>query len=178
MTDVVKRAHWCRAIANGDFICIETWSGYRGGTSRDPKGAQHFLRPDAGHHDLGDAIIDALAHSRFVLGARRPGFVYPPDVEFDMELSDYDESAKRYAAWIEDLKARYRYKTKRALFRDMKNCGIESRSGQITVRPTRHEKLEGWVGTGMGHEDHVVLPADSSADKLGEALRLAFSRCL
>lgn len=176
MTEVV-RTHRCGVLGNDDFICVETWSGYRSST-RDPKGVQHFLSPDASDRDLGAAVLDALAHSRFVLGSPRLGSVYPPEVEFDKDLYDYDLNNQRYAAWVEALKVRYGYKTKRALFKDMKNCGIESSDNVIKIRPMRHEKLEGWGRTkGDGIED-VLIPSDSSADKIGEALRVGFSRCL
>lgn len=47
----------------------------------------------------------------------------------------------------------------------------------MTIRPSRHEKLEGWGGTGIGGSDHVVISANSTPEQIGFALRLAFSRC-
>ncbi|NDL44379.1 contact-dependent growth inhibition system immunity protein, partial [Photorhabdus laumondii] len=43
--------------------------------------------------------------------------------------------------------------------------------------PSSHEKLEGWSGDGISVADYVVIPADSSPEEVGAALRLAFSRC-
>ena len=72
---------------------------------------------------------------------------------------------------------RYGYKTKRALFKDMKKCSIESNRGQITIRPSYHEKLEAWSGKGVSESDYVIIPSGSSPSDVGAALRLAFSRC-
>lgn len=173
----VVRNYWAGAKNNGDFICVETWSGYRAPVG-DYKGKQHLLTPDTSDEVLGAAVKDALAHSRFVLGVPRPGSVYPPELEFDMELYDYKKSAERYAAWIKNLMTTYGYKTKRALFKDMKSCGIESKEGILTIRPSYHEKLEAWSGHCISEDDYVVLPADSTPAEIGAALRLAFSRCL
>src|SRR6266481_6670875 len=124
MNDVI-RGTWVNACFNGDFICVETNSGYRGGMHVDPKGAQHLLTPDASDESLGVAVLDALARSRWVLGAPRDGSTYAPDVEFDSDLYDYKQTAERYASWIKALMERYGYKTKRALFKHMMYCYIE-----------------------------------------------------
>lgn len=176
MNEIV-RGYWARALFNGDFICVETWSGYRGVDQLDDKGKQHLLVPDASDEVLGTAVLDAMAHSRFVLPAPRTDVWIHPEVEFDMELYDYKKSIERYAAWTKALMERYGYKTKRALFKEMKSCSIESKNGVIDIRPKHHEKLEGWSGEGITEEDHIKLAANSSAAEIGAALRLAFSRC-
>ena len=173
MTNEVVRGYWASAYCNGDFFYVETWSGYRGGDRFDAKGAKHHLLPDANDDSLGVAVLDALAHSRWVLGAPREGSVYPADVEFDAEHYDYKLNITRYAAWIEILMQHYGYKTKRALFKDMKKCSIERKSGTLTISPFHHEKLEAWSGTG----EAVVIPDTSTPAEIGAALRLALSRC-
>lgn len=159
-------------MCNADFICVETWSGYRGGNHGDPKGKQHLLSPDAHDLALGEAVQDALAHSRWVLPTRREGSSYPEGVEFDLSLSDYKVN---YPAWVNALMERYGYKTKRALFKGMKSVSIESKNGVMTFTPSHHAKLEGWEG--IGEEATVMIPAASSPEEIGAALRLALSRC-
>jgi hypothetical protein len=105
MTKVARDA-WAQTNSNQDFICIETYSGYGGGTNADPKGKRIFLVPDVGDNELGIAVLDALAHSRLVLGAPRPGSVYPPDIEFDVDLTDYKQVIDRYAARTKALMER------------------------------------------------------------------------
>lgn len=173
MSEVI-RGYWAKASCNNDFICVETWSGYRGGTDYDPKGKQNLLPPDASDVAIGEAVQDALVHSRWVLPVRREGSTYPVGVEFDRSVGDY---AVNYPAWVKALMERYGYKTKRALFKDMKSVGIESKNGVLTFTPSHHSKLEGWVGLGDGGEANVAIPSTSTAEEIGAALRLALSRC-
>jgi hypothetical protein len=175
MSEVVKTA-WADAKFNTDFICIETYSGY-GSCRADHKGAMHLLPPDAPDQALGEALLDALSKSRFVLPEPRKDVWIHPEATFDMSLYDYDLNNQRYAEWISNLMRLYGYKTKRALFKDMKNCGVESKSDEITIRPRHHEKLEAWSGKGISDSDNVVIPSNSSPAEVGAALRLAFSRC-
>lgn len=161
---------------NGDFICIETWSGYRS-SNLDPKGKQHLLSPDVSDEALGVAVLDALAFSRFVLPAPRTDVWQHPDAEFDKELYDYKLGIERHAKWIADLMSHFGYKTKRALFKNMHSCDIERKEGSITIGPTHHEKLEAWSREKDNGIEDVVIPADSTPSEIGAALRLAFSRC-
>lgn len=173
----VTRGRWANAYRNGDFLLIETWSGYRGVDSRDHKGTQNFLAPDAVDAAAGEAVLDALAHSRWVLPVRKNDSIYPAGVEFDLDLYDYKLNAERYAAWTKALMDRYGYKTKRALFKDMENCDIAVKNGVMKIRPLRHTKLEQWEGLGPNDAGAVEIPADSTPAEIGAALRLAFTRC-
>lgn len=175
MNEVVK-ASWCNVKANKEFIFVATLSGYRAYRA-DPKGVEHLLPPDADNEVLGAAVLNALAHSRFVLPEPRKDVFLHPDVTFDKDLYDYESSNRRYAAWIANLIEIYGYKTKRTLFNDMKNCSVESMDGFITMRPSHHDKLEGWSGDGISEEDYVMVTANSMPEEVGYALRLALSRC-
>lgn len=176
MNEIVKSA-WTSAVCNDKFVCVQTYSGYGGGTNADLKGKLNFLAPNASDEEFGKALLDALAHSRFVLPEPRTDAWIHPDVEFDLELTDYKLVASRYATWIGTLMERYGYKTKRALFKDMRKCSIDMKCGVITISPSHHEKPEAWGRTkGDGIED-VVIPAESTPAEIGAALRLAFSRC-
>lgn len=95
----VSRGTWASAVTNGDFICVETYSGYRGGSHRDPMGRQYLLRPEDDDQSLGEALIGALSCSRFVLAEPRAGSVYPPALEFDADLYDYKRGVERYVIW-------------------------------------------------------------------------------
>lgn len=176
MNDIVKTA-WASVKMNSDFICVETYSGYRS-NQQDPLGVQHLGTPDVSDKKLGEMVVDALAHSRFVLAAPRTDVWIHPEATFDMEFYDYNRTAERYAEWVKNLMAHYGYKTKRALFKGMKNCNISSSNGAITISPTRHERLEAWGGTGRGGSDKVILSIDSTPEEIGAGLRLALSRCI
>lgn len=165
------------AKTNKDFICIYTESGY-GITCLDPKGVQHLTSHNVSDGELGAMLLDALAHSRFVLPPRdnRDIWVHP-EVTYDAELYDFDRSNERYNQWVSDLMLTQGYKTKRTLFKGMKSCGIECCEGVITIRPSFHDKAERWSGKGIEKSDYVVLAANSPQADIGAALRLAFSRC-
>lgn len=167
---------WADVKANADFICIETYSGY-GSCRADYKGVMHLLPPDVPDQALGEALLDALSKSRFVLPEPRKDVWIHPEVTFDMSLYDYDLNNQRYAEWISNLMRIYGYKTKRALFKDMKSCSVESKLDEITIRPSCHEKLEAWSGRGITESDYVVVPVTSSSADIGAALHLAISRC-
>ena len=177
MMNEIIRGRWAGAIFNGEFMCVETWSGYRSGTHADPKGSLIFLERNASDEVIGLAVQDALAQSRWVLGTPRAGSVYPPDVEFDSDLYDHKLAAERYVVWTKALMERLGYKTKRALFKDMENCAIEAIGGVMKIIPKRHVKLEAWEGLGPNHAGAVEIPADSPPAEIGAAVRLAFTRC-
>lgn len=173
----ITRGAWAGAYRNGDFLLVETWSGYRGIDSRDYKGIQNFVTFNASDEELGVAVMEALARSRWVLPIRKNDSAYPADVEFDLDLYDYKQAAERHAIWIKALMERYNYKTKRALFKDMENCQIAVKDGTMKIVPLRHTKLEQWEGFGPNDAGAVEISADSSSAEIGAALRLAFARC-
>ena len=173
MSEVI-RGWWACVYSNDRLICVETYSGYRGGTDADYKGTSHCLDVGANDAALGEAVLGALGRSRWVLGAARPGSIYPPDVEFDDILYDRENAAERYGNWVDMLMVRYGYKTKRTLFEGMMSCPVERRSGTIKIRPTHHVKLEAWEGS---EADTVCISESSTPAEIGAALRLALSRC-
>ncbi len=87
MSDVDK-TQWASAKINDDFICVETYSGYRL-TKLDPKGVQHLAKIEIDDHDLGLLVIDAISRSRFVLSQPRKDIFIPSDVTYDADLYDF-----------------------------------------------------------------------------------------
>lgn len=168
---------WARAKKNHEFISIQTYSGYGGGMNADPKGVELILPADASDEALGSALLDALSRSRFVLGAPRTDVWLHPKVEFDADLTDPERTQERYKAWVSNLMARFGYKTKRAMFKDMMSCGIELDDGVISIRPSHHYRLDGWDGEGLTEADHVHVSERATPADIGAALKLAFSRC-
>lgn len=160
----MQKKSWVSAKQNQDFILIETCSGYNR-FAKDPKGASHHLSCNTDNESLGRAVIDALSHSRFLT---------LKEVE---EFFDYERIQKNYENWRQNLMTRYGYKTKKALFKNMMSVSIEVYEGQMTLMPWSQEKLEAWGPTPNGDADNVIIPADSSSEDIGAALRLAFSRC-
>ncbi|WP_439854840.1 contact-dependent growth inhibition system immunity protein [Pseudomonas yamanorum] len=156
---------WAYVKFTNDFIFIETYSGYFN-CLPDPEGVGIFLSHLSDDSSLGQSILDALAVSRMIDPKESPEF-------FDFR----GRVAIQYNEWIANAMMKFEYKTKRALFKDMKSCSIDAFDGVITIRPSHHEKLEAWSGKGITEKDFVVISTNSSPDEIGVSLRLAFSRC-
>ncbi|WP_145583362.1 contact-dependent growth inhibition system immunity protein [Yersinia thracica] len=160
-----QEQYYCAScFYNNEFFNINTYSGL-GLMRRDPLFPPHLLPPDADDKSIGEAVLIALSNSRTL------------SLEESAEFFDLETGKEQYAAWIAMLMQKYGYKTKRALFKDMKKCSIHCLNDVITISPSRHEKLEAWGGTGRGGSDKVILPVNSPPGEIGAALRLALSRC-
>lgn len=176
MTNEIVPRTWANVKLNKEFFCIQTYSGYRM-SQADHKGAMYLLSSDAADQEVGEAVLGALSKSRFVLPEPRKDVWIHPEATFDRDFYDFDSMTKRYKDWVARLMDIYGYKTKKALFKDMKSCNVEGKLGILEMAPSHHEKLEAWSGDGFTESDNVVIAADSSPDQVGSALRLALSRC-
>lgn len=156
--------YWASCYCNNEFLLIETMSGL-GRFGDDSLSPPQLLPPDADDKSIGETALIALSNSRTL------------SLEEYGDFFNLEKGQEKYAAWIAMLMEKYGYKTKRALFKDMKNCSIHRINGVITILPTRHEKLEAWSGKGLKESDDVVITANSSPTEIGAALRLALSRC-
>jgi hypothetical protein len=156
---------WTYVKFNNDFIFVETYSGYFN-CLPDPDGKKYFLPPSSTNGELGGSVLEALAVSRMIDPKESPDF-------FDFR----GRVAIQYNEWVADAMIKFGYKTKRALFKDMKSCSVEAVGGLITIRPSHHEKLEAWSGKGINEKDYVVISSSSSPGDVGASLRLACSRC-
>jgi hypothetical protein len=154
-----KRAN---AVLNGDFVCIETYSG-RGLLGRDPNGARHLLSTDVEDTALGAALLDAVHKSRFLSSEDARTFL------------DRDQAKQVYEEWVQGMLDRYAYKSRRNLFKDMACCNIKLIGDTIVISPTSHPRLEAWEG--LGDDQSIIISHYSAANEVGAALRLAFGRC-
>jgi len=156
---------WANAFVTNEFLSIETYSGL-GMTGRDPLFPSRLLLPDVDDKSLGEEVLQALSDSRTLT-----------ELVDRVEFFNLEKGKEKHAVWIATLMEKYGYKTKRALFKNMKKCGIHLVKNIITIRPSFHEKLEAWSGNRIDESDYVVLPVDSSPEEIGAGIRLALSRC-
>ena len=179
MENNFKKTAWAEAKINKDFICITTFSGY-GICQMDPLGKENYSPPEVDDLTLGNMVLDALKHSRFVLPEpdHRKGIWVHPDATYDADLYDYKKAEDRYSDWVKSVMKSYGYKTKRAMFNKMKNCSISLAGGVLKITPYRHIKLEMWEGREKDGIEDVIIPGDSTPEEIGAALRLAFSQCI
>lgn len=59
----------------------------------------------------------------------------------------------------------------------MKNLNLEIYERNFIMRPWHQEKLGAFGPTKNKEADNVIIPADSSPEDIGKAVRLALSRC-
>ncbi|WP_380184889.1 contact-dependent growth inhibition system immunity protein [Kalamiella sp. sgz302252] len=155
--------YWAVCYCTNEFLLIETQSGL-GRTGSDPLFPSHLLSPDADDQCIGKTILQALSDSRTL-----------DNLEDRIAFFDLEKGKEKYANWIAMLMDEYSYKTKRALFKDMKHCIIHYVNDAITISPMRHEKLEAWEG--LEQSENVILSLDNTPSEIGAGLRLALSRC-
>ncbi|KDR88522.1 hypothetical protein L905_16000 [Agrobacterium sp. TS43] len=155
----------CGVFMNQRFIAVNTMSGWRL-LIADPKGLRCRLPPDTSDFEIGSVVLSALAKSRLV---------HPDE---DIELSKNSKIEERYVAWVADLMQTYGYKTKSALFKGMLHCDVEVKAGEMTIRPTKRERGDGFGPTLRREKDYVHLSADSSPEEVGAGVRLALSRSI
>ncbi|MBQ0824178.1 CdiI family contact-dependent growth inhibition immunity protein [Microvirga sp. HBU67558] len=132
---IITQRKWSSAYKNDDFICIVIQSGYRS-SAIEANEVYRLLSIDVDNEILGSTINECLSRSRFLSLEEIPDF-------FDLLRVERD-----YALWVGDLINRYKYKTKRALFKNMLSCNMVISDGSLRIEPTIHEKLEGWSGQG------------------------------
>lgn len=153
-----------RVSCNGDFILVETMSGFRR-IRTDPNVPSHLLPTDANDAALGQALLDALKQSRRIEFEEVAAF-------FDLTTATAD-----YERHVKELMDRFGYKSRRALFKNMMRVSINRDADKIALVPMRHHDLEGWGREKDDGIEDVVIPAGSAPAELGAALRLAFTRC-
>ncbi|MCT8350060.1 CdiI family contact-dependent growth inhibition immunity protein [Photorhabdus temperata] len=158
--------YWASCYSTKEFLLIETKSGL-GMVAADPNFQPHLLSIIADNKSIGESVLQALSNSRTLASLEERGTFF-----------DLEKGKEQYAAWVAMLMEKYEYKTKKALFKDMKHCFIHCVNSFITISPSRHEKLEAWGGTGRGGSDKVILSVENSTAEIGAGLRLALSRCI
>ncbi|EHL4433064.1 CdiI family contact-dependent growth inhibition immunity protein [Salmonella enterica] len=157
--------YWVNVFVTNEFWDVETYSGL-GMTGRDPLFPSRLLLTDVDDEILGAEILRALSNSRTLT-----------ELADRIEFFNLEKAKEQYAVWIAMLMDKYGYKNKRALFKNMKKCGVHLVNNIITIRPSFHEKLEAWSGDRISETDNVVLTVDSTPAEIGAGLRLALSRC-
>ena len=155
---------YAHVYANQDFFLIQPCVGLRRVRS-NPAEPSHVLLPEAAPQDIGASVQDALSKYRKLSEDEIPSF-------FDVVAVERD-----YAAWTGSMLKKFGYKTRRAMFRRMRHCLVQVKASELSIQPTKHEKLEAWGGTGMNGEDVVVIEEGAAAEAIGRAVLMALERC-
>ena len=90
---------------------------------------------------------------------------------------DRDRLQNQYNEWINYCKKTYGYKTKKDLYKNMMYVDITVYNEQLILMPWHQEKPGAYGPTKNKDKDSVIIPADSTPEEIGKAVRLALSRC-
>lgn len=142
------------------FISVEPLSGYRL-VHRDDEGCVFYLSPEAGDDALGQALLEALGRSRFVLPRADP-----------LQWEKYERCEQN---WQKDFMRRYGYKTRREAYRTMDWVRVKRSEGNISFQPHSRGKPGHWIW--LAEDKTVVIPATTDAAVAGAALRSALNHC-
>ena len=156
---------WAKVYMNLDFMNIQTHTkcGLR---FADPEGDNLFLKVDACDDVIGEAVLSALEKSQFIV----------PNTRESERFFANGRIRDFYPRWVETCQKTYGYKTKKALYKGMKNVNVENYRSSIILRPWHQEKSSIFGPTKNKEADNVVIAANSSAAEIGKAVRLALSR--
>ncbi|EBA5557940.1 CdiI family contact-dependent growth inhibition immunity protein [Salmonella enterica] len=158
-----NKKYRARACLTDEFLCLETLSG-SGLYCSDPAYPCQLLPFDSDNARIGYEVLRVLQNSRIFTPEESDEYLY------------FESMQARYDVWSAGLMEKYKYKTKRALFKNMKNCPITCVDNIINIQPTRHTRLEQWDWG--GHDNDVVrLPVISEPEEIGSALKQAFECC-
>jgi len=122
-----------------------------------------YLSAGANDDELGQALLRALARSRFIWPRDEPEF---------FKWERYTQCTRN---WQNDFMKRYGYKTKREAYKNMDWCWVERSEGKMSIKPHKRDKPEYFRD--LPPDKTVVIPATDDAAAVGIALRLALNRC-
>jgi len=163
LTEVPQFAQWAEINQTDKFTCIEPLSGFRR-MLREDEGYRIYLEPGASERAIGEAVLDVLKRSRVVS---------PID---EREFFEADRIMRNYRAWHEDFMKRYRYKTKRDAYKNMRYCKVERSDGKISIKPHKRDFKPG-LWWDLPPERTVVIPETNDPGIVGAAAALALSHC-
>lgn len=150
---------------NGSILTVSTRSGF--GSWGHPDRNEVDVAPDASDEVLGQAVNEALSCSR-ELSLR--------DLLCAIRSVGRDEREAEYKQWTDRFMQRHGYASKRTMFKKMLHCRMVRRAGSLSISPSNHDSLEGW--SPLPETENVVIPSDSAAAEIGEAVRLSLARCI
>lgn len=114
---------------------------------------------------FGDSLIVATNRSRTLESKDEDYFLLSWTAQKDGKCkSDLENTIKKYG-----------YKNKKSLFENMQYCFVKIECGNITISPSKHDKLEGWEG--MDKKFDITIPSTSSPEVIGAAVKYSIARC-
>ncbi|AJE46071.1 contact-dependent growth inhibition system immunity protein [Celeribacter indicus] len=149
------------------FYLIESKVCYRAALP-DPEGVRHVLPPEASAEEIGAAILDALAHSRFIP---------PSHPEFDA-LFTQRKAAELVDTYDAELMRLAGVKTKASLYRGAKGVNVTHHAdwGEITIFACARRKGRYFWSQTTDVSGEETVPFGASAREVGEAYLRALAK--
>ena len=159
----VPFTQWAAIHATDKFIIVTPMSGYR---RQLPEDDLHsiYLEPDAAEATLGQALLDTLERSRFI------------DPDTDRAFFKMDRVIAADKRFHKEFMKRYRYKTKRDAYENMRYCFVERVEGKISIAPRKRDVKPG-LWWDLPPEKTVIIPETNDPGIVGAAASEALSRC-
>lgn len=153
-------------LCNGEFILFEPLFGY----------AQYVPLPDSKRKiynlselttvELGQNVKEVLANSRVLDRS---------------EINDFfdNDRIEKCVKESEDIMIKLAHKKNKTIFyKNMMQIPTALDSNIISFRPTKHDRADYYSGINPGSGSEIVkLSLNSSDEDIGNALKLAFTRC-
>ena len=149
---------------NGDFIEFITISRGMMGFA-DPDVIPKHLPPDSTDEEIGYATRKALSCSKRISAGEFQALFKSGIVQKKMKEHE--------ASSIQE----HGYKSRRALYVNMKNCTVSQREDRIEVQPMHHNSIDGFSATKQDMSKMLILNVDASDSELGAAVKEGFDRC-
>jgi hypothetical protein len=149
-------------LFNGKFFYTQSYT--YSGSIPDPDGIEIYLDGTASNIDLGSAVVETLR-------ACKPWF---EGIDSDA-LSEVNMRKIPLRSAFECGK--YGYKNEKELYLNMVECVVTMKNGSISIQPTDHNALRNHRSSLTDGFVNVEIPASSSMEELGAAIRLGLSRC-
>jgi hypothetical protein len=151
-------------LCNEDFFKVITIS--QGMLNyADPDVAPRLLAPDAADEPLGHAVRRALADSK------RIGL---SEFQALLKSKAVQNASKEHEA---ALMSQHGYKSRRAMFINMKCCDVAVYDDRIEIQPQHHNSIDGFSATKQDQAKILSLAIDATDAELGATLKQAFLRC-
>ena len=163
MTFNQEQDYWVSFRANDRALIIQTLSGL-GMVGVDHLYPPKILPLNINNEILGAVVLQELANSRTLTNEAER-----------IDFFDFIKEDKRHTDWINQLCKKLGYRNKQSLLKNMMNCSIWLRNGQIKISPSHHVKLEAWEG--MKDVENIIVTLNHTPAEIGAGLRLALSLC-
>ncbi len=154
---------WAEVAATSRFVCVVPHSGYRS-TAVDPQLGFAIIKPSDSAHMLGAELRQAFERSRQLSLSECETF-------FDLEVAK-----KRYEDWVSELLRAGGYRSRKAMFDDMRMVNAILEDGAVVLSPLKRGRGEAWIGL-ADRAAKVHFSINQSDEEVGASILLALERC-